>query len=76
MNDPKASAIHCYSKRGSNWCDIESEKVEVSEDAIECVNMLLYHEKFTDLIDFDDHLNNIDLDWRNLDLISSLSPIN
>lgn len=70
MNDPNSSAIHLYSKHGVNWSEMEQEKVDLSSESIECVNMLLYHERFIDLIDFDDHLNDIKLDWRNINLVS------
>ena len=43
-------------------------RVTVEDDAAEVVHSLVETHVYRDIVDFDNHLDDISLDWRNVDI--------
>jgi hypothetical protein len=46
---------------------------QMDDTPVEFVNKILKNKLFTELIDFDNHLDNINFDWRNIKLNEKLN---
>lgn len=57
-------AINVWQSSNGNWTPAKYN-VEQSKDTLEAVNMLLKRGAMKDIFDFDNHLDNVDIDWSN-----------
>nr|BAN20869.1 conserved hypothetical protein [Riptortus pedestris] len=65
MDEP---AIKVYQSVDGKWKSVDSSNINVSENCLDAASELLQRQAFHELVDFDNHLDDISKDWRNPDL--------
>ncbi|KAL5020980.1 hypothetical protein ScPMuIL_000135 [Solemya velum] len=71
-NKPVSEAYRIYSMKDNQWRMLEKRHT-VDEDTLATTASLLKLDVCRKLIDFDNHLDNLKYDWRNLEINEMLS---
>ncbi|KAL1129054.1 hypothetical protein AAG570_013586 [Ranatra chinensis] len=58
------------------WKQMDTSNFMVEEKSLFVASVLLQQQAFPQLVDFDNHLDDLSLDWRNLSLNSSVDALN
>lgn len=68
-------AIRTLQNVENKWKLLDKSKVTVEEETLEATSSLLQDKVYYDLVDFDNHLDNIKLDWKNSSLNEQIEGI-
>lgn len=68
-------AIRTYYNVDGKWKQLDKFKVIIDEETLERTSALLRQKIYYDLVDFDNHLDNISLDWKNVSLNQQIQSI-
>ncbi|XP_012262208.1 ER membrane protein complex subunit 8/9 homolog [Athalia rosae] len=62
------NALRVSQNVDGKWKPIDDDKIHFDGDILDAVSTMLQRQEYRGLVDFDNHLDNISLDWQNQEL--------